>query len=145
MFRQKKPTIIYQLAEPVVTKIDLQSQKIYSYDGTTHYTCQSQVGYPSPLLSIEVPTDLAALVNSQEQQIKLLTQENNIQNELINITLMATEQMYSLVEPLLANVLIDNKDINSLVNMYVAMIKRGLIDQVPEKYKDLVNKNIKIL
>lgn len=145
LFRQKKPTIIYQLAEPVVTKIDLQSQKIYSYDGTTHYTCQSQVGYPSPLLSIEVPTDLAALVNSQEQQIKLLTQENNIQNELINITLMATEQMYSLVEPLLANVLINNKDVNPLVNMYAAMIKKGLIDQVPEKYRDLVNKNIEIL
>ena len=31
---------IYKLDKPVVSKIDLQEQKIYSYDGTTYYTCQ---------------------------------------------------------------------------------------------------------
>ena len=67
---------------------------------------------------------------------RVLKEENKKQDELIDITLMATDQMYCLLEPLLANMYAEGEAINPLVNMYVAMVQRGLlktIEQVPEK------------
>lgn len=67
---------------------------------------------------------------------RVLKEENKKQDELIDITLMATDQMYCLLEPLLANMYAEGEAINPLVNMYVAMVQRGLlktISQVPEK------------
>lgn len=54
--------------------------------------------------------------------------------------MLATDEMYMILELLLANMLVDNEAINQLVNMYVAIIKRGLktIEQVPEKWREQV-------
>ena len=138
-----KKNTIYKLEQPIVSKIDLQGQKIYSYDGVTHYTCKSESGYPSPILSMEVPTDLASLVNSQKAEIKLLKEENKDQDELINTTMMATDEMYMLIEPLLAETLSET-NISKMVDMYVAMVQRQLkkIENVPDRYREQVKKII---
>ena len=137
-----KKNTIYKLTEPIVSKIDLQGQKVYSYDGTTYYTCQSEVGYPAPILSIEVPTDLASLVNSQKAEIKSLKATNEVQDELINTTMLATDEMFMMLEPLLAELLVNKKSSSKIINMYVAMVKRGLkkIDEVPARYREQVKK-----
>ena len=136
-----KKNTIYKLEEPVVSKIDLQGQKIYSYDGTTYYTCQSEPGYPAPILSIEVPTDLASLVSSQKAEIKSLNEENKIQDELINTTMLATDEMYMMLEPLLSETL-SERSMSKMVDMYVAMVQRGIktIEQVPVRYREQVKK-----
>ena len=138
-----KKNTIYKLEQPIVSKIDLQGQKIYSYDGVTHYTCKSESGYPSPILSMEVPTDLASLVNSQKAEIKLLKEENKDQDELINTTMMATDEMFMMIEPLLAETLSET-NISKMVDMYVAMVQRQLkkIENVPTRYREQVKKII---
>lgn len=67
---------------------------------------------------------------------RILKEENKKQDELIDITMMATDQMYCLLEPLLASVYAEDEAVNPLVSMYVAMVKRGLIktiSHIPER------------
>ena len=74
---------------------------------------------------------------------RLLKKENKKQDELIDITLMATDQMYCLLEPLLSSMYAEGEAINPLVNMYVAMVQRGLlktIEQIPKKWREQVKK-----
>lgn len=75
-----------------------------------------------------------------EDRIIELEKANKEQDELINTTMLATDEMYSLLEPLFIDMLID-KDVSPLLNMYVAMVKRDLktIEQVPEKYRERVD------
>ena len=63
--------IQYELAEPVIKTVDLSGQKVYSYDGTTHYSCSAAEGALIPTLSIDVPTNLSALVSRNAQQSKI--------------------------------------------------------------------------
>ena len=71
----KKQTI-YKLEKPLVTQIDLHGQKVYSYDGITHYICHPSDDYTTPTLSIEAPTDLSSLVSDQQEELMILKQEN---------------------------------------------------------------------
>lgn len=66
----------YRLAEKSIKTVDLKGQKVYSYDGTTHYTCSAAEGSLVPTLSIDVPTNLPALVSHQRATIQALTVEN---------------------------------------------------------------------
>ena len=69
-----------------------------------------------------------------------IDQENLIQNELIDISLLATDEMFMMLEPLLEAVQIDERGMNKMIDMYVAMIMRGLktIDEVPLRYREEV-------
>lgn len=68
------------------------------------------------------------------------------ENELtIDLLLYSIDEMYTLVEPLLAMVPMtietENK-VSKLVNFYALMIKRGLktIEEIPERFREEVNK-----
>ena len=81
--------------------------------------------------------------NIDEKLITKITeidQENLIQNELIDISLLATDEMFMMLEPLLEAVQIDERGMSKMVDMYVAMIMRGLktIDEVPLRYREEV-------
>lgn len=73
-------------------------------------------------------------------QNRLLKEENEKLNQLINITMKATDMTYSILEPSLTNTLVEDKSENSLVDMYVAMIERELktIEEIPTKYRNEV-------
>ena len=75
---------------------------------------------------------------------RVLKGENKKQDELIDITMMATDQMYCLLEPLLASIYTDTEAVNPLVSMYAAIVQRGLktIDQIPIKWREQVEKII---
>lgn len=66
---------------------------------------------------------------------RILKEENKKQDELIDITMMATDQMYCLLEPLLASMYVEDEAVNPLVSMYAAMVQRGLktISHIPER------------
>lgn len=94
-----------------------------------------------------MPTNLSALVSrqrstieAQKEQITTLEEENETQDELIDITLMATDEMFMMLEPLLAEVYATQGGDSKMVDMYVAMVQRGLktIDQVPARYREQV-------
>lgn len=72
-----------------------------------------------------------------EERIETLEKENKIQDELINVTMMATDEMFMMLEPLLINTLSETGE-DSLMKMYKVMIERGLktLDQVPLRYRE---------
>lgn len=78
---------------------------------------------------------------SIEDKISILKEKNEQQDEIINIQLLATDELYMMVEPLL-NMEIQTFDLggNRMVDMYVAMVQRGLktIDEVPVRYREQV-------
>ena len=81
--------------------------------------------------------------NIDEKLITKITEidkENLIQNKLIDISLLATDEMFMMLEPLLEAVQIDERGMNKMIDMYVAMIMRGLktIDEVPLRYREEV-------
>ena len=53
--------------------------------------------------------------------------------------------MYAMLEPIIANTLVNSKSLNPLINMYVVMIDKQIIEtieQVPEKYRQQVEEAI---
>ena len=71
-----------------------------------------------------------------------IDQENLIQNELIDISLLATDEMFMILEPLLEAVQINERGMSKMIDMYVAMIMRGLktVDEVPLRYREDVRR-----
>ena len=89
---------------------------------------------------IPQPT-LEEKVQLQEDKINILKEENEKQDELIDTTLLATDEMYMMLEPLLASqVNLTSEYISRMAAMYVAMVQRGLktIDEVPVRYREEV-------
>ena len=81
--------------------------------------------------------------NIDEKLITKITEidkENLIQNKLIDISLLATDEMFMMLESLLEAVQIDERGMSKMIDMYVAMIMRGLktIDEVPLRYREEV-------
>ena len=72
-----------------------------------------------------------------------LKSTNDTQDELINTTMLATDEMYMMIEPLLSEsvqTLSLERSVSKMVDMYVAMVQRGLktIDEVPARYREQV-------
>lgn len=83
---------------------------------------------------------------TEEIDEKYINPEFIEQNELtIDLLLYSIDEIYTLVEPLLAIVPMtietENK-VSKLVNFYVLMIKRDLktIEEIPERFREEVNK-----
>ena len=80
---QNPITVRYKLATPTVKTVDLSDNHVYSYKGTTHYDCSSAEGSLVPTLSIDVPTNLPAVVARQRVTIQELEKENvALKNEI---------------------------------------------------------------
>ena len=91
-----------------------------------------------------IENELPIPIPTLEKMIEDVENINKIQDELINISLLATDEIFMMIEPLLSEV--NTYKIggnNKMVDMYVAMVQRGLktIDEVPVRYREQV-KNI---
>lgn len=99
-------------------------------------------------LSINASLDNFKEVKDENIDEKLITKvseidkENLIQNELIDISLLATDEMFMILEPLLEAVQINERGMSKMIDMYVAMIMRGLktVDEVPLRYREDVRR-----
>ena len=131
------------LAQEVVKTVDLSGQKVYSYDGTTHYSCSAAEGALIPTLSIDVPTNLPALVSrqratieSQKEQIITLEQENEqliAQNEVqdIDISLNQDAINFMLFAPAtmsLNDKSRNNEGVNTMAAYLANQILKGKLD-----------------
>lgn len=80
-----------------------------------------------------------------EEKFEELKEENNIQNILIDTTMLATDEIFTMIEPILdlvpENIYLE-RGVSKMVDMYVAMIQRGLktIEQVPVRYREEVKR-----
>ena len=85
---------------------------------------------------------------SIDVRVEELEKTNQIQDELINISLLATDEMFCMLEPLLSSVnIINAKGVSKMVDMYVAMVQRGLktIEDVPLRYREEVKRILEAL
>lgn len=80
---------------------------------------------------------------TQEDRIKQVETDNTSQSQLIDVCLLATDEMFMMLEPLLPQSMALKGGEGKMVDMYVAMVIRGLktIEEVPARYKQEV-KNI---
>ena len=72
-----------------------------------------------------------------------LKEVNNTQDILIDTTMMATDEVYTMLEPILEMIpqtMSLERSVSKMVDMYVAMVQRGLktIEQVPARYREEV-------
>lgn len=73
----------YKLPKEVIKTVDLSDNHVYSYKDVTHYDCSSAEGSLVPTLSIDVPTNLPAVVTRQRATIQELEKENvALKNEI---------------------------------------------------------------
>lgn len=78
-----------------------------------------------------------------EEKIEELKEVNNIQDILIDTTMLATDEIYTMIEPILEMIpqtMSLERSVSKMVDMYVAMVQRGLktIEQVPVRYREEV-------
>ena len=83
-FLQSNPIRVqYQLATESIKTVDLSDNHVYSYKDVTHYDCSSAEDSLVPTLSIDVPTNLPAVVARQRVTIQELEKENvALKNEI---------------------------------------------------------------
>ena len=95
---------------------------------------------------IDIIEDIEYMPNIDERLYEV-EKVNNLQDELINISLLATDEMFCMLEPLLETISINERGVNKMVDMYVAMVQRGLktIDEVPMRYREEVKQILKEL
>lgn len=77
-----------------------------------------------------------------EERIKEVEEVNSFQDDLINVSLMATDEVFCMLEPLLETMSIKERGVSRMVDMYVAMIQRGLktLEDVPARYREEVKR-----
>ena len=115
-----------------------------SYDSSTHYL--SIDGYTESDNSITINYKINEIeINNTptiEEQIADL-------NDVVNITMLATDEMFTMLEPLLPNEVLSTLEslrlTDKLLDMYVVMVKRGLKneDEINEKYRSKVIEKLK--
>ena len=100
-------------------------------------------------LWFEVHKDDLETPISQNEEVKQSIEEiksvNSMQDEIIDMTMLALDEMFEMFEPMLSlsisSMSLNNKEVNNpMVELYVVMIQRGLktIDQVPARYREEV-------
>ena len=100
-------------------------------------------------LWFEVHKDDLETPISQNEEVKQSIEEiksvNGIQDEMIDTTMLALDEMFEMFEPMLSlsikSMSLNNEEVrNPMVELYVVMIQRGLktIDQVPARYREEV-------
>jgi hypothetical protein len=113
-----------------------------------------------PIVSTKIPSNIQAIISTLKLEnsdlknnVEVLSIENeelksvnNIQDEMIDINMLATDEVYSLIEPLLLDML-SERGVSKLVDMYVAMVQRGLktLDEVPSRYSEQVREILEAL
>lgn len=150
---QNPVTVYYELPEPIVTQ--LERQQIFSQEGMSHIFSDNLL---PPTISCSIPSNVPAVVSSLRLENATLNNEvatlsleneqlkenNDTQDEVINVSLLATDEMYNMLEPILSMTAeistLEVGEVSKMVDLYVAMIQRGLktIDQVPERYRKQV-------
>lgn len=112
--------------------------KVTVYDASTGETRIEQVEIDNNL-QLEPPIPQEPTL---EERISNIESDNQNQDNLIDISLCATDEMYMMIEPLLSAVpqTMSERMVSKMVDMYVAMVIRGLkrIEEVPARYREQV-------
>lgn len=90
-------------------------------------------------------------INDVCDVIPSIIEASEDQYQLLDTTFMAIDEVFCLIEPILAMIpmtmSLEREVRNPMVELYVVMIQRGLktIDQVPERYREDVKEILKVI
>ena len=142
---KENPFFIYYRINPQLIKTEVVEQIFpLTYKDKTHFFVK---GGLDGEIKGKVPVDAGKAISVLTERNNTLKKEsediqfvNKVQEELINISMLATDEMYVMLEPLLSDETIEtfNIDISSkIVSFYVAMIRKGLktLENIPKRYK----------
>ena len=126
-------------------------QKKVNYDATTREIkiIEEEVEELIEEVIEEVKQTIEERLELLENENEEIKEVNNTQDILIDTTMMATDEVYTMLEPILEmmpmTMSIDGEmkgGSSKMVDMYVAMVQRGLktIDQVPTRYREEVSR-----
>lgn len=93
----------------------------------------------------ELEDEIVEVTETLEEKIEKLQEENKTQDILIDTTMLATDEIYTMIEPILEaipqNISLE-RSTSKMVDMYVCMIQRGLktIEQIPIRYREEVKR-----
>ena len=114
------------------------------YDCKTGEKIIEQIEIPdiNEYISQHEPT-LEEKIELLEDENKKIKEVNNTQDILIDTTMMATDEVFMMLEPILEMIpqtMSLERSVSKMVDMYVAMVQRGLktIEQVPARYREEV-------
>ena len=115
------------------------------------YNCKTgeitfnEIEVPDIAKELPIPKGLTLeeKVELLEDENKKIKEVNNTQDILIDTTMMATDEVYTMLEPILEMIpqtMSLERSVSKMVDMYVAMVQRGLktIEQVPARYREEV-------
>lgn len=93
----------------------------------------------------ELEDELIDIPDTLEEKIEKLQEENKTQDILIDTTMLATDELYTMVEPILEAIpqtMTLERSTSKMADMYVCMIQRGLktIEQIPVRYREEVKR-----
>lgn len=111
----------YVKKEKSAKTVDLSDNVVYSYNGTTHYSCSSEEGSLVPTLSVKVPTDVQEVISEQR---KIISEQEEAQNILIDSQLSLYESI-SGVQTLQT----DGEEVQMpqyIIDLYELAYKRGV-------------------
>lgn len=131
--------IYYQAKTPELINTDITEElKLPTYINNTYLSAN---GGMQGAIKAKSPVDGGKVIGTLQEENAQLAEVNNIQDKLINTTMLAMDEMYAMLEPMLAETL-NAQGSSKLVNMYVAMVERGLKeeDEIPVRYRDEVKK-----
>ena len=114
-------------------------EKIINYNATTGKTEIIEIDVE------EIIGEPQEISKTLEEKIEELKEENKTQDMIIDTTMLATDEIFTMIEPILELVpqTINLERGNSkMVDLYIAMIQRGIktIDQVPLRYREEVRR-----
>lgn len=137
--QQNPITVVYKLTEPYKETIDTNS---FLMEIPNNATISIKSVVPVQSIKTTYTANIPSVYGLQET--------NNNQDNLIDISLCATDEMYMMIEPILEampkTININKRMVSKMVDMYVAMVIRGLktIEEVPVRYRkevqDILNK-----
>ena len=105
------------------------------------------IGYEEKEDSIIINYEIKEIVYTKtlDEKVEELKEVNNTQDILIDTTMLATDEIFTMIEPILdlvpQNISLE-KGVSKMVDMYVCMIQRGLktIEEVPARYREEVKR-----
>lgn len=91
--------------------------------------------------AIQSLSDKNISLNIECKELKKTIDEHS---ELLNTSLMVTDEIYTLLEPLLVNMYSEDKNSERLINLYLVLVQRGIksIDDIPFIIREQVKKLI---
>ena len=158
---RNKPFIFRETNTPQLVETNITEQILLQcYKDKTHLfvtgNLDGTIKAKAPLDGGQAIQTLSAKNVALNEEVITLSLENeeikevnNTQDILIDTTMMATDEVYTMLEPILEmmpmTMSIDGEmkgGSSKMVDMYVAMVQRGLktIDQVPTRYREEVSR-----